>query len=74
MDISSYSHLVDIDEENGQLIIHRVFSDGKKQLYTEVKLPERRINLDDSAFANFARMIGENILMDSPAARRALDI
>ena len=71
---STFSHLVDIDEEKRRLIIYRVFPDGRKQLYTEATLPRSAVNSDDSTLAHFARTLGENILMDSPAARRVIGL
>ena len=72
MSATLFAHLVEIDETTRRVRIHRVFPDGQKQLYTEADLPRRSDNPNDPEHANFARMLGENILMDSPAARRLL--
>ena len=66
----SFSHLVEIDEAARVLRIHRVFPDGRRHLYTETPLPA---DSKGSKYAEFARTLGENILLDSPAARRILD-
>jgi hypothetical protein len=74
MSSSDFSHLIDIDESARLLRIHRVFPDGRKQLFTETPLPPRTTDAGGPQYLEFARMLGENILMDSPAARRALAI
>ncbi|QBG89687.1 hypothetical protein ACQR53_01005 [Xanthomonas oryzae] len=67
-----YSHLVCVDEESRKLIVYRVTAEGKKTLLTEVSLPSKQgwsIDLE-----NMAKELGENLLMDSPVARRLLEI
>jgi hypothetical protein len=72
MNDSTFSHLVEIDEVNRRLKIYRVFSDGRKQFYTETELPPRTVDPSSPVYTEFARILGENILIDSPAARRAI--
>lgn len=67
-----YSHLVEIDEASRFLRVTRVFPDGSKCLFTEIPLPPAT-DPTGSQYAECARLIGESILMDSPAARRTLD-
>ena len=70
----AHSHLVQIDGE-GTLSIYRVYPDGAdKQFYTSIALPRKKIQEDKEGFEQFARILGENILMDSPQARDALGI
>lgn len=69
-----FSHLVEIDETNKQVIIYRVFSNGGKQLYTKVDLPAKTVDEDKSSYENFSRMLGENILIDSPIARKIVGL
>jgi hypothetical protein len=69
---SNFSHLVEIDESARLLRIHRVFPDGPKHLFTETPLPPLAADSKGSQQGDFARLLGENILLDSPAARRAL--
>ena len=71
MSNSDFSHLVEIDESIRMLRIDRVFPDGGKDLFTEIQLPPRTVNLKGSRY-EFTRTLGENILLDSPAARRAI--
>jgi hypothetical protein len=65
----SFSHLIEIDETARVLRIHRVFADGRRHLFTETPLPT---DVKGSKYGEFARVLGENILLDSPAARRIL--
>lgn len=66
----NFSHLVEIDEAARLLRIHRVFPDGRRHLFTETPLPS---DVSGSKYAEFARLLGENILLDLPAARRILE-
>ena len=67
-----FVHLVAIDVDARLLRIYRIFPDGHKHLFTETPLPPRTVGPKDARHAEFARLVGENILLDSPAARRAL--
>ena len=69
-----FSHLVEIDEATRRLTIYRVFADGEKQLFTQTDLPPKTIKEDDKGFEEFSRTLGENLLFDSPFARKLLDI
>ncbi len=68
----NFSHLIEIDESALLMRIHRVFPDGRRHLFTETPLPPRTADPKGYQYAEFARMLGENVLLDSPAARRAL--
>jgi hypothetical protein len=72
MDVPDYSHLVEIDEDKRVVRIERVFSDGRKQLFTEAPFPARDAVHAGSGYQKFCQMLGENIILDSPAARRVL--
>lgn len=77
MNDSNFSHLVEIDETARILRIHRVFPDGRKHFYTETPFPSFTAvtaEAKDTQYADFARLLGENILLDSPVARRLLGI
>jgi len=69
-----FSHLVEIDDASKQLTIYRVLSNGEKQLYTQTDLPSKTVDEDKQGFEEFARALGENILIDSPIARNILKI
>lgn len=68
----NFSHLIEIDENKRLLRIHRVFPDGRRHLFTETVLPSTPVDPNSPQYLEFVRLLGENILMDSPAARRAL--
>jgi hypothetical protein len=74
MDIDNYSHQVDVDESTRKIRIDRIFSDGSKHFYAEASLPERIDELNRDSYADFMRVLGEAIILDSPAARRALGL
>lgn len=67
-----FSHLVEIDESRRMLVIFRVFPNGDKQLYTEVEFPSRPMDGASVAYESLFRSLGENLLLDSPVARRIM--
>jgi hypothetical protein len=69
-----FSHLIEIDESSRRLKIFRIFPDGNKQLYTEVDFPLKTPDEDKLSYEVFCRTLGENILIDSPVARRIVGI
>jgi hypothetical protein len=69
-----FAHLIEIDTNARLLKIHRVFMDGRRHFLTEMPLPAHDGDQLGDRFAQFARVLGENILMDSPAARRTLGL
>ncbi len=72
LSMSMYSHLIAIEEESRELLIYRQDVSGKTTLYTRIQLPES--NGWDEGLTEFAKALGENILLDSPQARRLLGI
>jgi hypothetical protein len=74
MSEQNFSHLVEIDESTRSLRIHRVFPDGRRHLLTETPLPACAAVPKGSQYEEFARQLGENLLLDSPAARRILGL
>lgn len=70
----NYNHLIEINERSRQLIIYRIYEDGRKELFTEVELPSKTFDEDKNLFEEFCHLLGENLLMDSPIARKLLDI
>ena len=69
--LPKYSHLIYVDEPSRKVIIHRVHSDGRRELFTEALLP---LTHGADGFAEFCRMLGENVLLDSPATRKLLGL
>jgi hypothetical protein len=72
--IDNYSHLIEIDEGSRQLAIYRVSPNGQKSLFTSAELPSQKFLQDEGGFRKFACRLGENLLFDSPVARRLLDL
>lgn len=73
--MDNFSHLVEIDEGAQKLMIYRVDpKTSQRALYTSVKIPSKRIRGNDREFREFARLLGENLLIDSPSARRLLGL
>lgn len=70
----NFSHVLDIDEEKRLLIISRVFKDGTKQFFTSIDLPSKTFSDDEQGFKYFAQKLGENLLIDSPVARKLLGL
>jgi hypothetical protein len=60
---------VEIDEDERVLSIYRIHA-GRRELLTRTSLPDVRYDENPAAFEAFARTLGENLLIDSPQARR----
>lgn len=72
---NNFSHLIEINNEENKLVIYRIFSDGEKQLFTSTNMPSiRNFDKERDAFSSFAQILGENILLDSPIARKIFNI
>ena len=67
-----YSHLLEISEPKRRLVIYRVYPDGRKELFTEIALPNSASGESSAKFKEFCHMLGENLLLDSPQARKLL--
>lgn len=74
MDDLIFSHVVEVYEESRQVTIYRMFSNGRKQMYTKIALPSKTFDQDKPGFAKFTQALGENLLFDSPTARKILGI
>jgi hypothetical protein len=68
-----YDHLVQIDEDTRELKIWRVDADGTRTFYTSTELPHSS-GWKDDRLEVFAKQLGENLLMDSPVARKLLKL
>ena len=67
----SYSHRVEINEEKKCISIYRIYENGaRKELYTHMDLPDISFEKDKNKFYDFARLLGENLLVDSLVARK----
>jgi hypothetical protein len=69
----SSSHVVEIDENERLLTIYRARG-TERELYTSVKLPDATWDTNRQAVEEFCRKLGENLIFDSPAARKILGI
>ena len=69
----SFSHLVEIDEVERLLTIYRLRG-TERELYTSVKLPDTTWDTNRRAVEEFCRTLGENLIFDSPTARKLLGI
>jgi hypothetical protein len=61
-----HDHLVRFNEEKRIIEIYRIKSGYQPILYTEIAFDEA----SKKAFGEFARLLGENILMDSLPGRK----
>ena len=66
----NHSHLVEFDEDLKRVTIYRVLEDGKKVLFTYLELADYMKRNPSHSYQDMARSLGENIFLDSPAARR----
>jgi hypothetical protein len=63
--------LIEIDEADRKLTIYRLI-EGEKMLYTQTSIPNVVWDEAPNEMKEFCRLLGENILFDSPQARRLL--
>jgi hypothetical protein len=70
--VEKYDHLIEIDAQSKEMHIYRVDESGRKTLFTSTPLPTSKGWSDD--LEKFAKQLGENLLMDSPAARDLLQL
>lgn len=69
-----FDHIVKISAEEKRLYIYRIYHDGRQEFYTSVDLPMVSSEPENVAFQKFSQQLGENILVDSPVARKAFGI
>lgn len=69
-----YEHVIRISEKERRLYIYRVYEGGREELFTHVDLDGITLDSGDGSFQQLAQKLGENILADSPAARKLLKI
>lgn len=70
---NTYNHLIEIDEENRLLTIYCI-NGSSRDLYTSVNLPEMTWDKNPDEIRDFCRTLGENIILDSPQARKLFGI
>ncbi|MBB6522823.1 DUF871 domain-containing protein [Pseudoteredinibacter isoporae] len=69
-----FDHIIRVSEEDLKLYIYRAYNCGRQELFTSVDLPKLNIESDKAIFQDFSQQLGENILLDSPIARKILGI
>ena len=69
-----YDHLIEISSRDRKLVIHRIYRDGRKELFTSVELPTVSTEENKAQLENFFLMLGENLMLDSPMARKLLNL
>ena len=72
--MKNHDHKVIIDENSKTIIINRIMPDGSEHLFTSAKLPSGNAQDNWEEFESFAKQLGENILLDSPVARKLLNL
>ncbi|NIP37479.1 MAG: hypothetical protein GWM89_00115 [Candidatus Dadabacteria bacterium] len=73
--LPEYDHLVEVREEEKKIYIYRIYKlTNKKQFFTCYELPDKTFDEDKKGFKRFAELLGENIVLDSPLARKILGI
>ena len=70
--MNSYDHVVHIDPDARELRLYRLDAGGERSLFTTIKLPDTRGWTAE--LESFAKRLGENLLLDSPAARKLLGL
>jgi hypothetical protein len=68
-----FAHIVSVDKSTRALKIERLYSDGRRELLTTTNIPKPSDSSTD-VVARFALQLGENLLLDSPAARELLGL
>jgi len=68
----NYDHLLHFDEPSRELRIYRVDSTGQKTLFTSTRVPAS--SGWSEAVEKLAHDLGEQLLMDSPSARKLLQL
>lgn len=70
--MAKFDHLVCVDAAAREVLIYRVDGKGERTLYTKGPLPKTAGWSPE--LEAFVRQLGENLLIDSPAARRLLGL
>ena len=71
---TEFVHLVRFDEVRSVAIVDRLFPDGSTHLFVEIPLGKDQKSGNNETPMAAALRIGEDIMIDSPVARRILNI
>jgi hypothetical protein len=69
-----FAHIVSIDKASRKLSIERLYPNGRRELLTEAAIPDVTHEHSQESVKQFALELGENLLLDSPSARKLLDL
>jgi hypothetical protein len=73
MTFDNFGHLIEFDEKERRLVIHRV-QGNERHLLTFVELPKQTWSESSDEMREFCQKLGETLLLDSPIARKLLKI
>jgi len=68
MKIKPYTHIIEIDEARRKIMISRLRK-NYHELYTEREVEDIDWKNNEDRFREFCRILGEDILLDSPSGR-----
>lgn len=66
--MDTFAHIVEIDEIRRKIVISRL-RENYQELYTEKDIADIDWKNSEEKFREFCRVLGEDILMDSPLGR-----
>ena len=69
----NFDHIVSINKSTRTLKIERLYPDGRRELFTATNIPVPSDTSED-VVEKIALQLGENLLLDSPAARELLNL
>ena len=69
-----YDHKITVDSQRKLVVIERVFRDGRSSMYTELNLAVLEGESPNEALMRCGRQLGEDLLLDSAAARLILKL
>jgi hypothetical protein len=69
-----HEHRVVFDERARKVTIYRIMPDGSEHLYTGAGFPSESFEENKEKWQEFARLLGENLMLDSPSARKCMGI
>jgi hypothetical protein len=70
----NFSHIVVVDRASRTLKVERLYPDGRRELFTITDIPKTSSDCCGDVVSVFALKLGENLLLDSPAARELLGL
>ncbi len=60
-----FGHLVQAEDETQLIVIYRIGSDGMPTLYTSLSFEKAQ----EMGLEKFSKLLGENLILDSPKLR-----